>query len=80
MKRKSVLFSISLIVIFSMVVGLTTTTAQSAPSQSTQPITLNADMTSAEVVAALPRDGNLVLQWSTVGSGCLLESILFQLQ
>ncbi len=68
MKRNRVFFTISLIVIFSMLVGLTASTAQS-PAPARQPITLNADMTSAEVVAALPRDQTLYFngqQWGSV--------------
>jgi peptide/nickel transport system substrate-binding protein len=68
MKHKSVLFSISMIVIFSMLVGLTTTSAK-APTPIAPPATLNAGMTSAEVVAALPRAETLYfngLQWSPV--------------
>ena len=77
MKRNVLFFSVSLIVLFSMLVSLTASTAQS-PQPAAHLTTLNADMTSAEVVAALPRDANLVLQWATVGFGCRLESILYQ--
>jgi peptide/nickel transport system substrate-binding protein len=51
-----------------MLAGLTASTAQS-PSPAAQPTTLNADMTSAEVVAALPRWATLYfngLQWGSV--------------
>ena len=64
MKRNNVFFSISLIVIFSMLAGLTTSTAQAL-----KPTTLNVDMTSAEVAAALPREETLYfngLQWGSV--------------
>ncbi len=68
MKRKCVFFTISLIVIFSMLVGLTASMAQS-PQLASQPFTLKAGMTGAEVVAELPREETLYFngqQWGAV--------------
>ena len=68
MKRKSVFFAISLIVILSMLVGLTASMAQS-PQLASQPVTLKAGMTGAEVAAALPREETLYFngqQWGPV--------------
>ena len=68
MKRNHLFFSISLIIIFTMLAGLTASTAQTPPP-STQPPKLDADMTSAEVVAALPRTETLYFngqQWGSV--------------
>lgn len=78
MKHKLLLLSISLIVIFSMVAGLTTSSAQ-APQPATQTAIINPGMTADEVTAALPAQPNFILQRSTVGNGCLLESIFYQL-
>jgi peptide/nickel transport system substrate-binding protein len=64
MKRNMFFFSISLIVIFSMAVGLTTSTAQSA-----QPSTLNFHKSGAAVAAVLPRKETLYFngqQWGSV--------------
>ena len=58
----------SLIIIFSMLVGLTASTAQS-PQPVAQPITLNSWHDRAEVVAALPREETLYFngqQWGSV--------------
>ena len=69
MKRNKIFFSMSLIIIFSMLVGLTTSTAQT-PQLALPPIKLNGDMTSADVVAALPREQTLYYngqQWGSVG-------------
>jgi peptide/nickel transport system substrate-binding protein len=68
MRSKTVYFVISLIVLFSMVVGLTTTAAQSLHT-SKQLTALQPGMTSAEVLAALPRDQTLYFngqQWGEV--------------
>ena len=68
MKRNRVFFSISLIVIFSMLAVNLASTAQTSPPDA-QPATFRVDMTSAEVVAALPRDGTLYFngwQWGSV--------------
>jgi peptide/nickel transport system substrate-binding protein len=68
MKHNVIFFSISLIVIFSMTVGLTASIAQSTLPAS-QPIRLNAGMTGAEVVAALPHEETLYFngqQWDAV--------------
>jgi len=69
MKRNKIFFSMSLIIIFSMLVGLTTSKAQN-PQLALPPIKLNGDMTSADVVAALPREQTLYYngqQWGSVG-------------
>jgi hypothetical protein len=68
MKCIRVFFTICLIVIISMLVGLTTRSAQSHQPFA-QPITLNAGMTSTEVVAALPRNQTLYFngqQWDSI--------------
>ncbi len=68
MKHKLLLLSISLIVIFSMVAGLTTSSAQ-APQPATQTAIINPGMTADEVTAALPRNQTLYFngqQWETV--------------
>ncbi|MFZ2096659.1 MAG: ABC transporter substrate-binding protein [Anaerolineales bacterium] len=78
MKRNFIFFSIGVIIIFSMLVGLTTSTAQSS-QQAAQPPTLNTDMTSAEMVDVLPRNETLyfngqqwgsVVCWNPYSSGC----------
>ena len=68
MKRKGIFFAISLIVIISMLVGLTASMAQ-APQTAVQPKTLKDGMTSAEVAAAQPREETLYFngqQWGPV--------------
>jgi peptide/nickel transport system substrate-binding protein len=68
MKHNILFFSVSLIVICSMLAGLTTSTAQSPPPTA-PPVTLKADMTSAKMVAELPREETLYfngLQWGSV--------------
>ena len=68
MKRKSVFFAISLIVILSMLVGLTASVAQS-PQAAAQPNQPKESMTSAEVAAAQPREETLYFngqQWGPV--------------
>ena len=68
MKRNKIFYSMSLIIIFSMLVGLTTSTAQSPPPAA-QPNPLDADMTSPEGVTALPRQETLYFngqQWGPV--------------
>lgn len=68
MKHQLALLSVSLIVIFSMVAGLTTSSAQSS-LQTAKPITLSREMTTAEVAAALPRTETLYFngqQWTPV--------------
>jgi peptide/nickel transport system substrate-binding protein len=64
MKRNLIFFYINLVVILSMMAGLTTSSAQ-AP----QLPTLNSGMTGVEVVAALPREETLYFngqQWGSV--------------
>ncbi len=69
MKRTRVFLAISLIVIFSMLVGLTASMAQS-PQLASQPVTFKTGMTAAEVVAELPREETLYFngqQWGSIG-------------
>jgi peptide/nickel transport system substrate-binding protein len=68
MKRNRIFFSISLIIMFTMLAGLTASTAQTPPPSS-QLVMLNTDVTGAEVVPALPREATLYfngLQWGSV--------------
>lgn len=58
MKRTRLFFSISLIIIFSMLLGLTASTAQSPQSSSQLPGIYNG-LSAADVVAALPRNETL---------------------
>ena len=67
MKRNIIYLSFSLIIIFSMLMGLTTSSAKTTLPV-VQPIKLHAGMTGAEVVAALPREQTLYfngLQWGS---------------
>lgn len=68
MKCNRVFFLISLIVIFSMLVGLTASTAQSSKSAA-HPIMLNSDRSGAELVPVIPRNQTLYfngLQWESI--------------
>ncbi len=64
MKRNRILFSISIIIIFSMLVGLNASTAQFV-----QPVTLNGHKSGAAVAAVLPRKETLYFngqQWGSI--------------
>jgi peptide/nickel transport system substrate-binding protein len=68
MKHNVTFLVINIIVIFSMLAGSTASIAQSPPPAA-HSITRNADMTSAEVIAALPRNETLYFngqQWGSV--------------
>ena len=68
MKRNVIFYSMSLIIIFSMLVGLTTSTAHS-PQLAVQPIMPNTDSPSTDVAIDLPREQTLYfngLQWGSV--------------
>jgi len=68
MKRNVIFYSMSLIIIFSMLVGLTTSTAHT-PQLTVQPITPNTDPPSTDVAIDLPREQTLYfngIQWGSV--------------
>ncbi len=68
MKHRSIFFSISLVVILSMLVGLIPSTAQPLQLENS-PVSLDPGMSAAEVMAVLPRDQTLYFngfQWTPV--------------
>ena len=68
MKRNGIFFSLSLIIIFSMLVGLSTSTAQIS-QLSVQPVTQNTDPSRTDAAMALPREQTLYfngLQWGSI--------------